>query len=229
MLTLVVTPARGTQTTQVLINNEVPNYSYATDVTTMATSTLPLFTLRVPISDAALETGFFSYAVRGATFATDTALTVTIDEDGNEATVPAYSWAYSPYTTTRYIAAEKPTAEVSADPSFMATPVGDARVNEAVVSIRNTIPGVEEDDISVASLKTSLAFLLALVAGGVVTAAVSSKTGGLSPIALFPGTLVFCMGWSILGPMLFQVPWPVALPPLLLPPIFAFLALGKRF
>ena len=225
VLTLVVVPAPGTQTTQVLINNEPPTISYSTD--TNQADAPALFTLQVPLSDDVLEKEFFSYAVRGAVFAADTALTVEIDGDGTEVTIPPYSWNYTPYTNTRYIATASVIREIAA-PEALLTPVaGDDRVTSAIEELIAS-PGLDLDDISADSLKTGITFVVALVAGGLVTAAVSSKAGGLSPIALVPGSLVFCLIWSVVGPVAVGIPWVIALPPLVVPPMIGFMAASKR-
>ena len=225
VLTLVVVPAPGTQTTQVLINNEPPTISYSTD--TNQADAPALFTLQVPLSDDVLEKEFFSYAVRGAVFAADTALTVEIDGDGTEVTIPPYSWNYTPYTNTRYIATASVIREIAAPEAFLTPVAGDDRVTSAMEELIAS-PGLDLDDISADSLKTGITFVVALVAGGLVTAAVSSKAGGLSPIALVPGSLVFCLIWSVVGPVAVGIPWVIALPPLVVPPMIGFMAASKR-
>ena len=228
ILSLQVSPVRGTEHSHVVINNTFPPLSFSTPRTGAGQQ---LYTLRVRVDPTAQAV---SYNVRGAFYnaaETDVEITLESSDDGDTTyPVPAESWVYTPYTPARFVRLQ-PFAEVEA-PASLLTPVpSDARLDLAISQVLNGAGFGEEGEegvISVPSAKTSLVFFSSLILG--MSGAVATAKGTRSPsmVNVFVGMMLFTMTWAILGLTIAGLPPGVVLPPLLLPLLLAIPILKGR-
>ena len=219
-----VAPVLGTDTTEILLNNTLPVLSFSTDRT--ATSSPPLYTLRVQLTPQQLADPYVSYAIRGRRFAGDSDLTVLLS-NGQEVVIPAYSYAYTPYTPTQYVPTRDrdepyPLPKDSDDTvsPLMATSGPDHRVQAAWLDILR-IFGKDAEWSGADSGRTTVVFVVSIALGlfacGAAGVAAGRTQVRATPVVVFSGSLVFTMCWGLAGPMFAGVPWAVALPPLVIP------------
>ena len=225
ILSLQVSPVRGTEHSHVVINNTFPPLSFSTP---RIGAGQQLYTLRMRVDPTAQAV---SYNVRGAFYnpaETEVEITLESSDDGDTTyPVPAESWVYTPYTPARFVRLQ-PLVQVDAPANFLTPVPTDARLDLAIRQVLTGAGVAEEGVLSVPSAKTSLVFFGSLILG--MSGAVATAKGTRSPslVNIFVGMMLFTMTWAILGLTIAGLPPGVVLPPLLLPLLLAIPLLKGR-